>query len=108
MILNLPKWNIQEITGYEPKTTFWQDFSIADAFGPDAVQDTYNRAFDGWKNNVVYIAELILVLNHKIWFWHEKNDKLAELYNKLWMELDSYAWDHFKGEDADYLFDVTD
>ena len=26
----LPSWNITELTGYEPKTTFWDDFSIAD------------------------------------------------------------------------------
>lgn len=25
----IPKWNIEEETGYKPFTTFWQDFSIA-------------------------------------------------------------------------------
>ena len=25
----IPKWNIAEITGYDPMTTFWQDFSMA-------------------------------------------------------------------------------
>ena len=29
----IPKWNIAEITGYDPMTTFWQDFSMADKFG---------------------------------------------------------------------------
>lgn len=24
----IPKWNIAEITGYDPMTTFWQDFSM--------------------------------------------------------------------------------
>lgn len=33
-------WNIQEMTGYEPKTTFYTDFSIADNFGIDAIKDT--------------------------------------------------------------------
>ena len=32
----VPKWNIESETGYKPRTTFWQDFSIADAFGEDA------------------------------------------------------------------------
>ena len=29
--------------GYQPKTTFWMDFSIADKFGIAAIKDTYNR-----------------------------------------------------------------
>lgn len=29
----ITSWNIQAITGYEPKTTFWSDFDIADHFG---------------------------------------------------------------------------
>ena len=37
--------------GYESKTTFWEDFTIADYFGKDAIQDTYNRAFKEWKSN---------------------------------------------------------
>lgn len=36
-------WPIEEQTGYKPQTTFWQDFSIADAFGADAISDTFNR-----------------------------------------------------------------
>ncbi len=31
--------------GYEQKTTFWMDFSIADKFGIAAIKDTYKRAF---------------------------------------------------------------
>ena len=30
-------------------TTFWQDFSIADAFGVAAIKDTFKRAFAEWK-----------------------------------------------------------
>jgi len=37
---------IFEMIGYEPKTTFWTDFSIADMFGVEGVKDTYNRAKD--------------------------------------------------------------
>ena len=32
--------------GYETFTTFWMDFSIADKFGVNAVNDTYIRAFN--------------------------------------------------------------
>ena len=50
--------------GYELQTTFWEDFSIADRFGLSAIQDTFKRAFEEWKNNYKYLTELILVLNH--------------------------------------------
>ena len=39
----IPVWNITELNGYEPITTFWQDFSIADKFGIAAIEDTYRR-----------------------------------------------------------------
>lgn len=42
---NLPQWRIQQDTGYKPITTFYQDFSIADKFGTNAIRETYNRAF---------------------------------------------------------------
>ena len=35
----------------EFKTTFKNDFTIADKFGASAVKDTFNRAFNEWKNN---------------------------------------------------------
>lgn len=36
--IKVPKWNIESETGYKPRTTFWQDFSIADAFGGKPLQ----------------------------------------------------------------------
>lgn len=49
--IRVPKWNVESETGYKPRTTFWQDFSIADVFGEDAVTDTFQRAFAEWKDN---------------------------------------------------------
>ena len=96
------------VNGYEMKTTFWQDFSIADAFGVSAVKDTYNRAFNGWKDNHVYLTELVIVLNWKIWQHYEKNETLAKVYNELWEQTDEYACEHLYGEEAEYFFRVTD
>ena len=94
--------------GYTCKTTFWTDFSIANKFGVDAIRDTYNRAFDGWKTDVEYMSELVLVLNHKIWQWYEKDDEFAAVYDELWRTADQYCLDYFKDDDAQYYFDVTD
>ncbi len=57
--------------GYELLTTFWNDFSIADRFGLSAIQYTFNRTFEEWIEDYKYLTELVLVLNHKIWQYHE-------------------------------------
>ena len=67
---------IFEMIGYEPKTTFWSDFSIADMFGADGVKDTYNRAKESWQDNIEYMAEFAMVLNHKSWQHNGKNQTL--------------------------------
>ena len=109
MILEISMWNIEAMTGYQPKTTFWMDFSIADKFGKGAVLDTYKRAFEGWKNDVVYLTELVMVLNWKLWEHHDAgNTVLAETYDKLWIEADEYAMDNLTGEDLSYFLNTTD
>ena len=106
--IKVPKWNIESETGYKPRTTFWQDFSIADAFGGDAVTDTFHRAFNEWKDNCVYITELEMVLNHKIAQWYEKNMELAKLYDKYYHAAACYAEDNLKGAKLQYYYRVTD
>lgn len=97
------------INGYETITTFWQDFSIADHFGPGAIKDTFNRTFNEWKNNYKYLTELVMILNWKIWEHYEKDNRAyAKLYNTLWMATDAYATENLKGDEADYFFRATD
>jgi len=98
-----------EFNGYETKTTFWQDFSIADRFGLDAIRDTFNRAFNEWKTNAVYLTELVLILNWKIWQYYESgNDEYATLYNELWEMADGYAVNNLTGDDLAYFYNTTD
>lgn len=94
--------------GYEMTTTFWQDFTIADAFGAEAVKDTFKRAFSEWKNDYIYLTELVIVLNHKIWQHYETNPKLAGLYNDLWARADKYAYNHLKGDELSFFYNTTD
>ncbi len=102
-------WNIEKVTGYKPKTTFWNDFNIAEFFGTKAIQDTFNRAFKEWKNNTEYVTELSMVLNHKIWFYYEEgNEPYARLYDKLWKQVDSWCCKHLKGKDFEYYYRITD
>lgn len=94
---------------YEAQTTFWMDFTIADRFGRRAIIDTYNRAFEGWKSNVVYVTELSIVLNHKIWqHWQAGRKAIAEVYDKLWRTVDDWCKDNLEGEDLSYYYQITD
>lgn len=97
-----------EMCGYEEKTTFWMDFSIADRFGLDAIKDTYKRAFREWNYNAKYIVELCMVLNWKIWQYYETNEPIARLYDSLWRELDNWCFENLKGEDLSYFLRVRD
>lgn len=97
------------INGYETMTTFWDDFTIADAFGASAIKDTFNRAFGEWKYNYKYLTELVMVLNWKVWQHYEQDDTmLADLYNDLWYQADMYACKNLKGEELKYFYEVTD
>lgn len=99
---------IFEQIGYEEKTTFWMDFSIADRFGVSAIEDTYKRAFKGWKDNTVFLTELAMVLNHKIWQHAERNPSYAQTYDRLWREVDDWAYENLKDDDLQYYLKTTD
>ena len=94
--------------GYTMTTTFISDFQIANAFGESAVRDTYKRAFENWKDNYVYLTELVITLNLMIWALYETNEPLARVYNELWEEADAYACDNLKGEELSFFFRITD
>lgn len=116
----LPEWSMAKEIGYKPKTTFWDDFSIAELYGEpspiEGIIDTAQRAFREWKHDVVYITELSLVLNHKGFFWHnvgvdhgeDEEHKLflniRDAYMELWRQLHDWVHDNLKGDDFEYYF----
>lgn len=94
---------------YECQTTFWEDFSIADRFGLEAVRDTYNRAKVEWGDDRIYGTELSMVLNHKCWqHYNAKNAILSKLYAELWEEYHGFVLDNWKGKDLQYYLRITD
>lgn len=106
--MTITNWNIEEMTGYKPKTTFYTDFSIADNYGVAAIKDTYKRAFDEWHNDTEYVTELCMALNWKIFEHYERNNKYAELYDSLYRDCDSWCVNNLKGEDLSYFYRTTD
>ena len=94
---------------YEMKTTFWQDFAIADRFGAAAVRDTYKRAFEGWRHDVEYLTELVMVLNWRLWLhWENGREELARVYDELWRRADLWCCENLKGEELSYYYRTTD
>lgn len=90
-------------------TTFWQDFTIADAFGASAIKDTFKRAFEEWKSDYRYLTDLVMVVNHKCWQHYDKgNNELSQLYSDLYYKAHAYACENLKGEELSYYFRVTD
>lgn len=90
-------------------TTFWMDFTIADAFGEKAIKDTFRRAFTEWKENYRYLTDLVMVLNHKIWqHYVAGNTAYGTLYDQLWSKAEDYAFEHLTGDELKYFLEVTD
>ena len=106
-MLSIKDWNIEEMTGYKPITTFYTDFSIADKFGADAIKDTFNRAFEEWKTDYKYLTELVMVMSWKS-FEHENNYEYCKLYSDFYHKGDNYAFKNLKGEELNYYIRTTD
>ena len=107
-ITTLNRDAVEAMIGYRPFTTFFKDFSVAETFGVDAVRETYNRAFNEWKNNYKYLTEFVMVLNWKMQEHYQHNDTLATLYNELWTKADGWACDNLQDEELSYFYRTTD
>ena len=97
-----------EMAHYTPQTTFWEDFSIAECYGEFMIRETFKRAFHQWCFNHIYLTELVMVLNWKIWFWYERNEPIAEVYDELFKKADQYAIETLKGECLTYFLRTVD
>ena len=101
-------WQIEQLTGYKPISTFYMDFSISERSGVKSVRALYNRVMKEWASDYKMLTELVMVLNWKIWQHYETNDKLAELYDELWRQADEYATTNLKGDELEYYYATTD
>ena len=108
-MIKVKTWNIQQMTGYEPQTTFYEDFSIADMFGISAVKDTFKRGLETAEAlGYIYLTEFVMALNWKIWEHYQTNEPLARTYNDLWMNACDIAQTTLQGEELMYYYRITD
>ena len=56
----------------------------------------------------MYLTDLVLVLNQKIWQHYKTKPNVAALYDALWRQADQYAVENLKDEELSYYYDVTD
>lgn len=83
---------------------FMQDFRTADLFGANAIEDTFRRAWDEWKENADYFSSMTLTLNHLCWYHHDTgNDGYCRLYEKLYRKAAGWCYDHFTAKDDQRL-----
>ena len=96
--------------GYERKTTFFHDLSIADWYGIPSIKDTYRRVMRSWIDDIQFITEFYMCLNWKIWQLRETYPELAKVYQDLWDKSYTEITKHYKGnEDAlSYFYRTTD
>lgn len=107
--MTIKVWNIEQVTGYKPCTTFYEDFSIADKFGLSAIKDTYRRGLKTAKAcGKEYLTEFVMVLNWKIWEHHQNNEIYAKTYDDLWRKASEVAENTLKGDDLMYYYRTID
>lgn len=85
---------------YERKTTYTNDFSIAEWCAPiegmNAVADTLRNALQNWRDSIEFFAEIIIVLNMKS-LEHEarKNSNYCKLYSDMYYMVRDLYFDWF-------------
>jgi hypothetical protein len=89
---------LADMSGYTPKTTFFADLSIAECFGEKALRESYRDIMTEWINNIEYITEFVMCLNHKIWQLNDIDSSMAEIYNKLWKDADSQVITYYESK----------
>ena len=104
----LEKLALEKMLDYKFESTFWEEFSIAEDYGPEGIHHHCDIVFEQYKDNLKYLTELVLVLNLKLFIWFKVDDDLGRMYEQLWMESDQYALNTLKGDDLHYYLSTLD
>ena len=104
----LERMSLEKMLNYKFESSFWEEFSIAEDYGPEGIHHHYDIVFEQYKDNLKYLTELVLVLNIKIFIWYGVDDDLGQMYDQLWKETDGYALETLKGDDLHYYLHTLD
>ena len=120
--------NLKTMNEFKPEYTFYSDLSIAEwcqifAKGDEnAIEETYTEFIMQFGDNYKALTELILVLNHKLWSFHQKVDsnylncdektryQLEQLYTRLYNRAETYFFKRYERNQQaqQYYYRVTD
>lgn len=95
---------------YKYLTTFYNDFTAAEAIGRDAIKQLAAGIFKEQKHHVMLLTELVMVLNHKCWDWYyAQNDELSNLYSDLYYKYNDKALEFLehRGNKNDIHYYIT-
>lgn len=109
---NSPTWDrfLSGFTDYRSITNYFDLYSIADNESAAAVRALFKTNFEEAKQDYKLLTELVMVLNHKLWYWYEMNPKspMVSTYDKLFNKANEYALTHLNNEEIRYFSSVTD
>lgn len=104
-----PAYNGTPSEDERPSTLFWADFKVAEAFGLEAVRETFVNCGDLNRRDWKEVAELSVVLNHLLWDAHQNsNESLARTYDRLWRIVHNICSAWTDEERVSYYFRLTD
>lgn len=97
------------MTGYQPSTHIWEDFTILEYFGAAAVETLYMQLFEKYKTDYKKLTELVMMLNWKSWEHNSLgNYEISELYADLFYKARDYGYDHLKDDELSYFWRTLD
>lgn len=106
-------WKMAEQIGYTPATNLWEKFTECEFNGLEAIDSFAEEVFNLYKDNIIYLTEFIMVINHKCWYWFEHGDNhIARFYSELYHEFDeraiNYIESNMDNEAMTYYFRTLD
>lgn len=97
------------MTGYQPSTTTYEDFTISEEFGVAAIETLYMQLFEKYKTDYKKLTELVMMLNWKSWEHNSQgNYEISELYADLFYKARDYGYDHLKDDELSYFWRTLD
>lgn len=88
----------------------WQTFGILEEFGTEKnIQTAFDNLMETFGESKNMLTAMDLVLNWKLWeAYHAGKDGLAQIYDRLWKNVDAHALDVLKDDELRFYVEVTD
>ena len=101
---------LENFTDYRSQTNLWDEYSIADKKSLKDLKALFDTTFAKAKQDYKYLTELVMVLNHRMWYWYELNpdSAIVSAYTKYYEKAHNWALTHLNPEEIRYYCSVTD